>query len=549
LPHSDRGPRGRARRPAAKDAAGSQGPSAEADSGRAAPELRDLEAPYLLLFDAYPAPVFLYDPATLRLLSVNDAAVRQYGYSREEFLAMSIAELRPPEDVGVLMAQLESRTGDGVRRGTFRHRRKNGGVFHVQITSYPLELGGRQARLVIAEDFGKREALEQQVRKAQQMEVVGQIAGGMAHDFNNLLTTILTTCELLTAAVPDESALRADLATIHEAAARGATLTAKLLAFSRRKPLEYRSVDLDAVLGELDATLRHLVPQSVAVRIRPGADGVPARADAAAVEQIVANLVSNASDAMPGGGEIEISTERASLDAEFCRTHPGAMAGEYVAIAVRDVGHGMDAITLHRIFEPFFTTKQVGEGAGLGMAMVYGLVKQHGGYVELLSRPGEGTTVRIYLPEAAEVPAPRPRPRPGPAGGAGETILLVEDEPSLRRAAERVLVQSGYGVLAASDGREALEILQRGESVDLVITDVVMPRLGGKELLQALRAAGLATRVLLTSGYPGRGGAPHEDLPEGSHFLAKPWTIAELLVAVRRALEPGEGDAVSAPPT
>ena len=500
----------------------------------------DAQAWYRALFDEHPAPLMLYDPATLRILAVNEAAVRQYGYDREELLAMGINELRPAEDVPVLLAQLATSPADGVRRGVFRHRRRDGSLFHARITSRPVDLPGRAARLTMVEDVSEREELEQRLRQAQKLDAVGRLAGGIAHDFNNLLTTILATYELMARAIPGESELREDLETIRGAASRGASLTSKLLALSRRRPLAFRALDVDALVGEFTGLLDRLVPAGVALDLRPGAGGLTARADPGAVEQVVLNLVTNACDAMPGGGTLRIATTGVELDEAYCRDRPGATPGPYVALAVSDSGGGMDEATLRRLFEPFFTTKAVGAGSGLGMAMVYGLVQQHGGYLDVASRPGVGTTVTVYLPRAAaappaSVPASAP-PTEAPPGGAGEVVLLVEDEPALRRAAARVLTGSGYVVLPAADGREALELVDRGERIDLVLTDMVMPHLGGSALVRALRERDRRVPVLVTTGHPGRAGEAPEEVPPGAHFLPKPWTITELLAAVRRAL-------------
>jgi PAS domain S-box-containing protein len=510
--------------------------------------LRESEERYRLLFDDNPTPLFLFDPGSFRFLAVNDAALRQYGYSREEFLGMTIQQLRPPEDVPELMRHLASPAVNGVRRGTFRHRRKDGSIFQVDVTSHAMEVGGASTRLVIATDVSERAALEQQLRQAQKMEAVGQLAGGMAHDFNNLLGTILTTAELMAEEVPAGSALTDDLDTIRVAAGHGATLTAKLLAFGRRKPLEYQALGVDQLIGDFDRVVRRLVPENIEYALALGAGDAQVYADSGAVEQIVMNLVTNARDAMPGGGKLRVATERVMLDAEFCRNHAGTSPGEYVILTVADTGAGMDADTLRKVFEPFFTTKPVGLGTGLGMAMVYGLVKQHRGYLDVASQPGVGTTVRVYLPLAGHVTTAAAVEEVPVSGGSGETILLAEDESALRRVATRVLTRSGYTVLAAADGREALELLEHDRRVDLIITDVVMPRLGGNELIKELHQRGRHIRVLFTSGYPGRGDIP-EEMEPGFPFLTKPWTIPELLGAVRAALDAPPPGGTSGPTT
>ncbi len=466
--------------------------------------LRASEERYRLLFDANPTPLFLFDPATLRFLAVNEASLRQYGYSREEFLAMRITELRTAQDVPDLMRHLATPEVDGARHGTFRHRRKDGSTFQVEVTSHAMEVAGRTARLVIALDVSERAALEQQLRQAQKMEAVGQLAGGMAHDFNNLLSTILTTTR-----AADRRAARG-LADSRRTSRRsgsprghGASLTGKLLAFSRRKPLEYQTLGMDELLGDFGRVVRRLVPESIELVLTLAAGDARVLADPGAVEQIVMNLVTNARDAMPDGGQLRIATERITVDEEFCRGHTGTVPGSYVVLAVADSGAGMDADTLRRVFEPFFTTKPVGVGTGLGMAMVYGLVKQHRGYVDVSSRPGEGTRCGVYLPLAgAAAPAPA-EAAVRASGGAGETILLVEDEAALRSAATRVLRKSGYVVLVAVGRPRGAGPARGRPAVDLVITDVVMPRLGGNELIRELRERGRAGAGAVHQRLPG----------------------------------------------
>ncbi|HTT66690.1 MAG TPA: ATP-binding protein [Gemmatimonadales bacterium] len=523
---------------------------ADAGPRRAAEQaLRDSEERYRLLFDANPTPLYLFDPVTLRFLAVNEAAIRQYGFTREEFQRMTVVELRPAEDVPALMEHFAAPAADGVRRGRFRHRRKDGTVFEVDVVAHAMDVGGTSTRLVIATDVSERTDLERQLRQAQKMEAVGQLAGGMAHDFNNLLSTILTTAELMGGELPADSALRDDLETIRTAAGHGATLTAKLLAFSRRKTLEYQTLAVDELLADFGRVVRRLIPESIELTLALGAAQARIHADPGAVEQIVMNLVTNARDAMPGGGTLTIATARTTMDEDFTQSHAGTRPGDYVVLSVRDTGAGMDTDTLRKVFEPFFTTKPVGVGTGLGMSMVYGLVKQHQGYVDVASRAGSGTTVTVYLPVVEGAVAPAAAEEPARAGAsAGETILLVEDEPALRRAATRVLAKSGYRVLTAGDGRDAIDLLEHEPRVDLVITDVVMPRLGGNELIRELRERGRHVRVLFTSGYPGRGDE-REEMEPGFPFLTKPWTIPELLGAVRAALDAPAPGAASAPRT
>ena len=382
------------------------------------------------------------------------------------------------------------------------------------------------------------QASETQLRQAQKLEAIGTFAGGIAHDFNNVLTTILMTAEVLRGELPATSGQVADLENIRRAGERGADLTKKLLAFGRRQQLEFRTIALAGVLSGFVGMVRRLVPATVDITYRADDPGPTVRADAGAVEQIALNLVTNARDAMPAGGAILIEVGRRTLDEQTCAAHGWGSPGAYAVLTVSDTGCGMNDETLRKIFEPFFTTKPVGEGTGLGMAIVYGLVKAHDGFVHVYSEVGRGTTMRVYFPATADaaVDASVDASDPEVVGGT-ETILVAEDEPSLRVAARRVLRKHGYTVLTASDGVEALEIYRarRGE-IDMVVSDVVMPRLGGVELLRELRNERAPVKVLLTSGYA----APFSDsLPSNPPVpvLTKPWTVPSLLRRIREVLD------------
>ncbi|MGA2384405.1 MAG: PAS domain S-box protein [Gemmatimonadales bacterium] len=404
------------------------------------------------------------------------------------------------------------------------------------------DAAGRPVRMMgTVLDVTEQRHLEEQLRQAQKMEAVGQLAGGLAHDFNNLLTTILTMCQMLQSDLPPDSTVQADLEAIRGAAQHGSELTRKLLAFSRHQRLQMRSVAVEPLVQEFLRMARRVVAEDVDVELAVEADGAAVVADPAALEQILMNLVTNARDAMPAGGRMRIEVGRVSLGEEDCRAYGQGTPGEYVVISVHDTGAGMDAETQRRMFEPFFTTKPVGKGTGLGMPIVYGLVKEHNGFVRTYSKVGRGTTVRVYLPAASES-MPAPRPANAEARGGSETILLVEDDEALRRSGTRVLTRYGYTVITANDGREALEIVRSAaEPPDLIVSDVVMPHVGGPELLRALREAGVAAKVLFTSGYPVRDVHERTPLEPGVPFLAKPWTIQELVRRVREVLDaPGE---------
>jgi nitrogen-specific signal transduction histidine kinase len=398
----------------------------------------------------------------------------------------------------------------------------------------------------------EREALEHQLRQAQKMEGIGRVTGGIAHDFNNLLTVMLANIALIEGQLPPGNAeIRQDLGALAAAAQRGAELVHKLLSFSRREHLSMQPVKLSAVVEGWVPALRRMLPETIQLTAELGDDGAVVLCDRGAVEQILLNLATNARDAMSGGGGfLRFGSERVFLNERYRETHPWAAVGAYTALSVTDTGIGMDKNTLQHALEPFFTTKPVGVGTGLGLSMVYGLMKQHGGLVQLYSEPYKGTVVRLYFPvhqgAASSEVAPTLTTGLDRLRGS-ETILLVEDEPAIRSAGSRLLATQGYKVLTAEDGVSALRVLaERGSEVHLIVTDVVMPLLGGPELLDAVRAMGLETDFLFTSGYVGRDLQETGELPSDEAFLRKPWTVEEFLGAVREVLnKPRRGPALA----
>ena len=380
-------------------------------------------------------------------------------------------------------------------------------------------------------------ASEAQLRQAQKMEAVGQLTGGIAHDFNNLLTVILSTAELIEAELPPHATeARTDLSDLKHAAERGAEMIRKLLAFSRSGQLQFRSYDLSQLVAESVQMLRRVLPSHVEVLVDSDHTVHPISTDPAVLEQILLNLATNARDAMPEGGKLRLSIDQVRLDQRHIRRLGWGRAGSYTALRLSDSGLGMEQGVRERIFEPFFTTKPPGQGTGLGMAMVYGLVKQHGGFIEVQSTVGIGTTVTLYFPPALEQPTPAPLlPVPAPAGT--ETILLVEDETALRRSATRILERKGYRVLTAADGEEALHMFRmHRDRVALVLSDVIMPRLSGPGLYSALRREGIQVPFLFMSGYTERDGTTGRQIPPGVPLLPKPWDAGDLLLCIQELL-------------
>jgi len=380
--------------------------------------------------------------------------------------------------------------------------------------------------------------LAAQLRQAQKMEALGQFAGGIAHDFNNLLTVVMASADLIRAATPaDREDLLGNLKDLAEAAARGRQMIKKLLAFSRQESLALRRVDLGAVVQEAVATFRHLLPTTIQVGLLVAPELPPVLADTGAIEQVLLNLASNARDALPEGGRLHVTVERLAMTAPQRMLFRDVPPGDYVRVAVRDNGVGMDEATLQRVFEPLFTTKPAGKGTGLGMAMVLSLVRQHRGYVNVESAPGRGTEVDLYFPVAegaAAGAAAAPAAAPAPLGGT-ETIIVADDDPAVRRVCVRALQHFGHRVLAAADGAEAFALLQsHAGGVDLVITDMTMPRMSGVELYRRVRSEGSPMKFLFTSGDEL---AIHELARDpGLRVLQKPWTVEELARAVRDLL-------------
>ncbi|HEX6104616.1 MAG TPA: response regulator [Gemmatimonadales bacterium] len=509
----------------------------------------DADRRYRILFDDHPQPMWVFDVDTLAFLAVNDAAVRLYGYSREEFLEMTIMDIRPPDDVPAAPLGL----GRGTRRAEVAltpHQRKDGSIVDMEIVSHELELDGRRARLVLATDVTERartraalQRSEEQLRQVQRMDMVGRLASGVAHDFNNLLTTIRGFSEVLLRELPAGDDHRSDAEQIRRAADRGALLTRQLLAFGRRQALEPRTLALNPVLRSLDGLIRRLVGADIRVELRETPDVGAVRMDPGQLEQVVVNLVLNARDAMPSGGTLRIETAERQIAGRSRGRH--VRPGRYVVLAVRDTGPGIDPDHLGEVFEPPVAAPSQGHRPGLGLSIVYGIVRRSGGAVRISSEPGEGTTVKVYLPqvepEASEPPA-------GSAEGlrGHETILVAEDEQGVRELVRKILSDHGHTVLEARHGRDALMLAERYERpIDLLVTDVVMPEMGGGELARRLAERRPGLRVLFVSGY-----SNDEVLRRGisgaeTAFLQKPFTSEELMRRVRQVLDAAPAGATS----
>jgi PAS domain S-box-containing protein len=483
-----------------------------------------------------------------RIVLFNFGAEKMFGYGPEEVLGEPLAVLLPEG-----MAETHRGHVEGFGRGPDRSRamaprarlvgrRKDGALLNVEVSISKHSEKGEVLYTAIVRDVTERATLEDQLRQAQKMEAVGQLTGGIAHDFNNILTVVIGNAEAMGGAFPADTPHQEDLAELLGAAKRGATMVARLLQFSRRGTLSMRPVHAGAVVSDLSTMLRRLLPETIRFEFADATDpSDTVLADGGAIEQVLVNLCTNARDAMPNGGSLRIECERTWLDEGYHATHPWVTPGAYVSVAVTDTGMGMDEETRQRMFEPFFTTKPAGEGTGLGMAMVYGLLKQHNGMAHVYSELGQGTTVKLYFPAATEIESDTPALRlsDGTAAAEGtETILLAEDEPGIRRVTKRALEGKGYRVLVAGDGEEALELYgTHRDEVALVISDLVMPKLGGRQLAQALRKEGSQVPILFTSGYSAESASGAAKLPPGVEFLQKPWTVTDLLALVRKLLD------------
>ena len=475
----------------------------------------------------------LIDPATARIEDANAAACAFYGWSRDELVGRPLTDFNTLPRVAINTEIQRVLAGE---RGhfTFQHRIRSGETRDVEVFSSVVDVGGRRRLYSVIYDRTERRRLEEQLRQAQKMEALGQLTGGIAHDLNNVLSVVLGNAELIDQEIPaDRAALRADLGELRSAARRGASMIRKLLSFSRSAQLEIVTLDLGAAVAEVADTLRRFLPAGIEVTIAVPREPVLVSADRGSIEQILMNLVTNARDAMPDGGHLRIEVrERVAGGDE------SEMAGTFGSLVVRDDGIGMDEATRARVFEPFFTTKPAPLGTGLGMTMVYGLAKQQSALIEVESAPGRGTSVTISFPSASGMAAATNGGEgtdPPPTGT--ETILVAEDEAPLRRAATRLLERLGYTVITASDGEEALQLFRaRASEVSLVLSDIVMPRMGGRALYEALRREGYDVKFLFSSGY---GGDQLQDLASaaGPMLIRKPWSLSELAVKLREVLD------------
>jgi PAS domain S-box-containing protein len=509
--------------------------------------LRNSEKQYRTLFETNPQPMWIYDLESLRFLAVNNAAVDHYGYSAEEFLQMTIKDIRPENDVPALLENVARVTSGLDRAGMWCHQKKDGTPILVEITSHVIGFADRKAELVMVNDItdrkhaeAEKENLQNQLHQSQKIESVGRLAGGVAHDYNNMLSVIIGRAELAKMRSRKPESLHNDLDQILGAAMRSRDITQKLLAFARKQIIAPRVLDLNETVESMLTMLKQLLGENIDLVWQPKESLWPVEMDPTQIDQILANLCINARDAIADVGKMTIETDRVSLDQAYCRDHSGFIPGDFVMLAVSDDGCGMDKEILDRIFEPFFTTKGLGEGTGLGLSMVYGVVKQHNGFINVYSEPDEGTTFKIYLPRyTGQIAEEREAVGGELLKGQGETVLVVEDETTILTLIEEMLTDFGYRVLAANAPSEALVLANAhpGE-IQLLVTDVVMPEMNGRVLAGRLQSMHPQLKCLYMSGYTANVIAHHGVLDKGIHFIQKPFSRIDFSVHVRKALRP-----------
>jgi PAS domain S-box-containing protein len=515
--------------------------SATLERLQAQESLRKSEERFSKAFRSSPMPMSLNTLDKGVWLDMNESMLRFFGYTREEMLGHTSLEMgiwHDPEERMRMLRQLQE--SKSVRDFSCRIRVKDGALREVLLSVERLDFGDEAVILVIVHDMTDRLNLEAQLRHAQKMEAVGQLAAGVAHDFNNILTIIQGHGDLLLTAPDLPETLRPSLTQIIGAASQAGSLTKQLLTFSRKQVIQLSHLNLNEVVHGATQMLRRLLREAITLQLECGPAALPIYADAGMIEQIIVNLALNARDAMPQGGRLTIKTEAVEVDAAYAQQRPEARPGAFACLTVADTGTGMDQATLHRIFEPFFTTKEVGKGTGLGLATTYAIVKHHQGWIEVASQPGAGSVFKTFLPLCPQ-PAPS-QDAPGPAKaspGGNETILVVEDEASLRELVCTLLRHYGYRVLQASHGKEALEVWRaKSGEIDLLLTDMMMPGgISGWELAGKLQADRPGLKVIYTSGYSvdllERGG----EFGQGIHFLPKPYQPHVLAKTVRDCLD------------
>ena len=501
-------------------------------------KLKESEEKYRYLVDNANDAVLVVQDEVIKF--ANPRTVELIGYSTEELASTNFVNLIHPEDKELVVDRYTRRLkGEDVPAdSSFRVLTKDGEERWAMLNAALITWEGRPAGLNVIRDITELKTMEEQATQAQKLEAVGTLAGGIAHDFNNLLQAIQGYAELILIRKNVDDTETRELREIARAAMRGADLTRQLLTFSRKVESRRRPLDLNSEIEKVCKLLDRTIPKMIKLKLELDEKISAVNADPSQLEQILMNLAINAKDAMPDGGSLKIATSNVTLDEKFCRANLGARAGEYVEVVVSDTGHGMDEMTLAQIFNPFFTTKKIGEGTGLGLAMVYGIVKNHDGYITCKSTPGVGTTFTVYIPIAELIEEPAEIKDMDPPEGGTETILIIDDEAVIREIVEEILSSFGYTVLTAYDGEAGLETYQENhDSIDLVVLDLIMPGLGGKKCLEKMLDEDKDAKVIVASGFSDDDSVKEALVAGARGFLNKPFDLTHFLKLVRNILD------------
>ncbi len=505
---------------------------------RAEEETKKSEEKYRILVENATDAIIILQDDLIRFHNQKTAALT--GYSKEELESTRFFQFIHPEDRDA-MIQRYNKTLKGERTPapfSFRAIHKSGAILWEEINSIQILWEDHPAVLCFIRDITGEKKLRDQLQHAQKMEAVGTLAGGIAHDFNNLLQGILGYADLLLFKKEADDPTRRGLEQIRSAAQRAAELTQRLLTFSRKVESKMRPINLNNSVNRIHSLIKRTIPKMIEIKLNLTDRLRTVNADPAQVEQVVMNLVVNAKDAMPEGGVLTITTQNKTLDEKFCRGHLGAVPGEHVLVGISDTGHGMDSETLAHIFEPFYTTKEKGRGTGLGLAMVYGIVANHNGYIECKSKPDRGTSFNMYFPVFNGIAEYTEEVNSASSQGGYETILLVDDEEFIRNLGRQMLTGFGYTVLTASDGTEALEIYgKKHRNIDLIILDLTMPGMSGSRCLRELLKINPGAKVIIASGYAENGPEMETITAQTRGFIGKPFKISAILGLIRKVLE------------
>ncbi len=498
--------------------------------------LRESAEKYRTLFEAESDTIFLLDEETADILDANNAAAALYGYSKEEFKKMKAMDLSAEPVKTKTSIKLDARTHIPIRH----HRKKDGTVFPVEITASACELRGQKVHISTIRDITERQKLESQLLHARKMESIGTLAGGVAHDFNNILTAIIGFTSILQRRMPKDDPLKLYVEQIQAASENAANLTSGLLTFSRKQKINPTAHNINDIIRHLEKFLLRIIGEDIEFSIKLTDKYLGILVDFSQIQQVLMNLAANERDAMPKGGVLTISTESFNIDNKFIHSHGFGKPGEYALISMSDTGTGMDEETSEKIFEPFYTTKELGKGTGLGLSIVYGLIKQHNGYINVESKPGQGTTFRIYLPLTNEPAAGMGDNRiktSEPIGGT-ETILLAEDDSMIRQLIASVLTEFGYRVIEAGDGDEAISrFIENQDDVQFVVSDLIMPKKSGIDVYETIKKIRPDIKCLFLSGYSSEFMNQRNILEKGMMVISKPIKPDALLNKIREAMD------------